>query len=133
MTIEKLAWGNTFCSDNNIANNIEDKNTKEWVAEGIIYFIKEWFEKKNKEKNIAIEKQKKINEWIKRLLAKDTLTREDKEELLNIIEELYNLIENTEYYNDKRNKFIFEEYIKRSKDIWRSPKKEIVEWLKKNE
>ena len=32
MTIEKLAWGNTFCSDNNIANNIEDKNTKEWVA-----------------------------------------------------------------------------------------------------
>ena len=70
---------------------------------------------------------------IDNLLKKDTLTWEDTEELLDIIEEMYKRIENTEYFNDKRNKYIFSEYYTRSKDIWRQPNdtwKKIIKRLK---
>jgi hypothetical protein len=58
-----------------------------------------------------------MTERVKTLSKKDNVTREDTEELLDIIEELYNAIENTEYLNDKRMKFIFNEYYTRSRDI----------------
>ena len=72
-------------------------------------------------------------ERMKAISNKTDITREDDEELLVIIEDMYNLIESTEYINDKRNKPIFREYLSRCKDIGKVPKKEIVEWVKKNE
>ena len=133
MTMEKIVGENTFCNDNIIAKSIEDKDAKEWVAEAIVDFIKERFEEMNKELEPIMDKWKKLAERMKAISNKTDITREDDEELLVIIEDMYNLIESTEYINDKRNKPIFREYLSRCKDIGKVPKKEIVEWVKKNE
>ena len=129
MTIEKLDWKNTFCNDSSTAENEEEREDLEGISEVITEFIAKWFTEKWKE----IEKWKIMTERVKTLSKKDNVTREDTEELLDIIEELYNAIENTEYLNDKRMKFIFNEYYTRSRDIWRQPNetwKKIIKWLK---
>ena len=133
MTIEKLDWKDTFCNDNSITKDEEEREDEEIIASVITKIITKWLKEKTDEINKIIEKQKKIREKITNLLKKDVLTREDTEELLNVIEELYNLIENTEYINDNRLKFIFNEYYTRSRDIWRKPNetwKKIIKWLK---
>ena len=133
MTIEKLDWKDTFCNDNSITKDEEEREDEEIIASVITKIITKWLKEKTDEINKIIEKQKKIREKITNLLKKDVLTREDTEELLNVIEELYNLIENTEYINDNRLKFIFNEYYTRSRDIWRQPNetwKKIIKWLK---
>ena len=58
-----------------------------------------------------------MTERVKTLSKKDNVTREDEEELLNIVEDIYNLIENTEFIKDKRNKPIFEKYLNISKEL----------------
>lgn len=129
MTLEKLVWKSSFYNDNNITKNEEERENEEWIASVITEFITEWFEEKWKE----MEQRKKMTERIDNLFKKNSLTIEDTEELLDIIEELYNKIENTEYINDKRIKFIFNEYYTRSKNIWRQPNetwKKIIKRLK---
>ena len=133
MTLEKLTWENTFCNDDDLAKIIEEKDYKEWAAKAIAHSIKKWLEKRKNELEIIMEKWREMAERMRTIWNKNDLTREDDEELLVIIEDMYNLIENTEFIKDKRNKPIFKEYLSRCKDIGRSPKKEIVEWVKKNE
>ena len=131
MTIEKLDWKSSFYNDNNITKDEEEREDAEWIASVITEFISKWFEEKWKE----VEKRKKMTERVKTLLKKDNITKEDTEELLDIIEELYNAIEDTEYMNDKSVKFIFNEYYTRSKDIWRQPNgtwKKIIKRIKDN-
>ena len=133
MTLEKLVWKSAFCNDEIVEKNIEEKDFKEWAAKAIAHSIKKWLEKRKNELEIIMEKWKKMTERMETIWNKSNLTREDDEELLNIIEDIYNLIENTEAIKDKRNKQIFKEYLSRCKDIGKVPKKEIVEWVKKNE
>ena len=133
MTLEKLTWENTFCNDDDLAKIIEEKDYKEWAAKAIAHSIKKWLEKRKNELEIIMEKWREMAERMRTIWNKNDLTREDDEELLVIIEDMYNLIESTEYINDKRNKPIFREYLSRCKDIGKVPKKEIVEWVKKNE
>ena len=133
MTLEKLTWENTFCNDDDLAKIIEEKDYKEWAAKAIAHSIKKWLEKRKNELEIIMEKWKKMTERMETIWNKSNLTREDDEELLNIIEDIYNLIENTEAIKDKRNKQIFKEYLSRCKDIGKVPKKEIVEWVKNNQ
>ncbi len=135
MTLEKLTWENTFCNDSDIAKNIEGRDIKEWAAKAIVHFIKKWLEKRRNELEIIMDKWRKMTERMKEISKKNNITREDSEELLNIIEDMYNLIENTEFIKDKRNKPIFEEYLKRCKALWRTPNettKKIIKWLNDN-
>ena len=133
MTLEKLVWKSAFCNDEIVEKNIEEKDFKEWAAKAIAHSIKKWLEKRKNELEIIMEKWKKMTERMETIWNKSNLTREDDEELLNIIEDIYNLIENTEAIKDKRNKQIFKEYLSRCKDIGKVPKKEIVEWVKNNQ
>ena len=133
MTLEKLTWENTFCNDDDLAKIIEEKDYKEWAAKAIAHSIKKWLEKRRNELEIIMEKWREMAERMRTIWNKNDLTREDDEELLVIIEDMYNLIENTEFIKDKRNKPIFKEYLSRCKDIGKVPKKEIVEWVKNNE
>ena len=135
MTLEKLVWKSAFCNDEIVEKNIEEKDFKEWAAKAIVHSIKKWLEKRKNELEIIMEKWKKMTERMETIWNKSNLTREDEEELLNIIEDIYNLIENTEAIKDKRNKPIFEEYLKRCKDLWRTPNettKKIIKWLNDN-
>ena len=133
MTIEKINWKNALSNNKSIAENEEERENEESIATAITKYIKKWFEEKRDEAYKNLEKQKRITERIKDLLKKDILTREDTEELLDIIEELFKQIENTEYINDKSVKYVLNEYYRRSKDIWRQPNetwKKIIKWLK---
>lgn len=133
MTLEKLVWKSTFSNDDFIEKNIEGKDYKEWAAKAIAHSIKKWLEKRRNELEIIMEKWREMAERMRTIWNKNDLTREDEEELLNIVEDIYNLIENTEFIKDKRNKPIFEKYLNISKELWRTPNetwKKIIKWLK---
>ncbi len=134
MVAEKINWKNEFTIASDII--VIDQNVwydlREWVAGEIAWQIKKAI---SRELNV-IKKKLDILNRINILKKNDHLSQKDNEELLNIIEDYYRVIEGTETLKDKRLTIrltiIFREYLSRCKDIGRVPKKEIVEWVKNN-
>lgn len=131
MTLEKIIWYKKFQTAKDIV--IIDKNEwydmREWIAEEIATDINNWIKKEL----IRTKKLENLLYKMNKLNKKDYLTENDNEELLNILEELFNTNENTEWIKTNWMKELFKMYVKKCKDIGRAPKKEIVEWVKNNE